>query len=272
MGVEDEMNANWRLLRTGKHDAATNMAIDEVILLRQESCPQPTLRLYDWSHPAFSFGYFQKIAREIDVEGCGTQGVELVRRMTGGGTVVHGWDVTYSIVVPHGNGAIPSDISASYCWIANRLLNGFHQIDVPAILQGSKSETSDVGPNTCLANPAEHDVMLDGRKIAGLSQRRNRIGGVYQGYIALDMPPPEILTLASKSPDYQKTLTEKSSAINLNQLSPKNRKQIEDSVITGFKEVPQIHLVASNLSTEELHAVKSLSQSKYSTAEWTYRR
>ena len=266
------MNSNWRLLKTGKHDAATNMAIDEVILLRQETCPQPTLRLYDWSLPAFSFGYFQKITTEIDVNTCGAHGVELVRRMTGGGIVVHGWDVTYSIIVPHGNGVIPSDISASYCWIANRLLEGFHQIHVPATLQGSKSRASAVGPNTCLANPAEHDVMLNGKKIAGVSQRRNRVGGVYQGYIALNMPPPEILTLASKFPDYQKTLTEKSTAINLKQHSPKNRKQIEDAVIAGFKEVPNTLLVASDLSTEELDAVKSLAQSKYTTSEWTYRR
>ena len=266
------MKIQWRLLKTGKHDAATNMAIDEVILLRQEMCPQPTLRLYDWSQPAFTFGYFQKISTEIDVERCDTHGVALVRRMTGGGTVVHGWDVTYSIIVPHGSGAIPSEISASYCWIANRLLSGFHQIDVPATLQSSIARASEVGPNTCLANPAEHDVMLDGRKIAGLSQRRNRIGGVYQGYIALDMPPPEILALASTSPNYQETLTAKSSAINLNRHSPKNRSQIESAVITGFKEVPDIQLVPSNLSTEETHAVRSLSQSKYSTSEWTYRR
>ena len=266
------MDDKWRLLKTGKHDAATNMAIDEVILLRQEDYPQPTLRLYDWSEPAFSFGYFQKISNEIDVTRCEAHGVELVRRMTGGGIVVHGWDVTYSIVVPHGNGVIPGDISESYCWIANRLLDGFHRIGVPAALQGGKSRGSEVGPNTCLANPAVHDVMLDGKKIAGVSQRRNRVGAVYQGYIALNMPPAEILSLASKFPDYQQTLSEKSTSINLRRLYPKNRREIEDAVITGFKEVPSTQLDTSALSTEELEAVRSLAQSKYSTSEWTYRR
>ena len=266
------MNTDWRLLKTGKHNAATNMAIDEVILLRQETCPQPTLRLYDWSQPAFSFGYFQQITAEIDVEKCKTRGVELVRRITGGGIVVHGWDVTYSIIIPHGSDIIPSDISASYCWIANRLLSGFNQINVPAALQGGRSGTSEVGPNTCLANPAEHDVLLNGKKVAGVSQRRNRIGGVYQGYIALDMPPYEILALTSKSPGYQETLTEKSTAINSERLTPKNRQQIEDAVITGFKAVPDSRLVASKLSAEEINAAKSLAQSKYSTSEWTYRR
>ena len=266
------MNTKWRLLKTGKHDAATNMAIDEVILQRQETCPQPTLRVYDWSQPAFSFGYFQKISSEIDVKKCEARSVELVRRMTGGGMVVHGWDVTYSIVAPHGNGVIPSDISASYCWIANRLVNGFHRINVPATQQSVKSKTAEGMPNTCLANPAEHDVMLHGKKVAGVSQRRNRIGGVYQGYIALDMPPPEILTLTSKSPGYQEILTQKSTAVNSDRLTPKDRQQVENAVISGFKDALGARLVASNLSDDELDAAKSLAESKYATGEWTYRR
>lgn len=266
------MDAQWRLLKTGKHDAATNMAIDEVILLRQEDYPQPTLRLYDWSQPAFSFGYFQMISAEIDVKKCGSQGVELVRRMTGGGIVVHGWDVTYSIIVPHGSGVIPSDISASYCWIANRLLQGFHRIGVPASLQGRKPGTSEAGPNTCLANPAEHDVLLKGKKIAGVSQRRNRIGAVYQGYIALDMPHPEILRLTSKLPNYEVTIAQTSSAINSESLAPKKREQVEKAVAEGFTEASNVRCVVSRLSADEIEAAESLARSKYSGVEWTHRR
>ena len=39
-----------------------NMAVDEAILLAQEEQPNPTLRFYGWTQPAFSFGYFQNIA------------------------------------------------------------------------------------------------------------------------------------------------------------------------------------------------------------------
>ena len=69
------------------------MAIDEALL---EHCTCPALRFYGWRGPSLSFGYFGKfadIARE-------TKDRELVRRWTGGGSVPHGEDLTYSLVTP----------------------------------------------------------------------------------------------------------------------------------------------------------------------------
>ena len=164
------MNHAWRLLRTGQHNAAMNMAIDEALLLSQESSPQPTLRFYDWSQPALSFGYFQRIAHEVDVDACAARGIELVRRMTGGGTVVHGWDVTYAVAVPH-NGVLPKSISASYSAISGCLISGFQRIGVPnpqieALTEHASQEkrTGTDLANICLTNPAKYDVMLKGEK------------------------------------------------------------------------------------------------------------
>ena len=114
--------------------------------------------------------------------------------------------------------------------------------------------------------------MLNGKKVAGVSQRRNRIGVMYQGYIALEIPPPAILALTSKLPDFEEALTGKSAAINTTQLPPKNREQIEDAVVTGFEAVSGIRLIAADLSVREIEAAKFLAESKYATAEWTFRR
>ena len=54
-----------RLLNMRKNCAAMNMAIDEAILLAQKAQPQPTLRFYDWTQPAFSFGYFRISPRKL---------------------------------------------------------------------------------------------------------------------------------------------------------------------------------------------------------------
>ena len=69
------------------HDAALNMALDEVLLRRAAG---PLLRVYRWARPAVSFGYFGKVA---DAEAA-WPGREMVRRWTGGGIVPHGADVT----------------------------------------------------------------------------------------------------------------------------------------------------------------------------------
>ena len=272
------MNHTWRLLRTGQHNAAMNMAIDEAVLLRQESNPKPTLRFYGWSQPAFSFGYFQRIAHEVDVEACAARSIELVRRMTGGGTVVHGWDVTYAIAVPH-NGILPKSISASYSAISGCLISGFQRIGVAnpqieALVQHASQDSrsgTDLA-NICLANPAKYDVMLDGKKIAGVSQRRNQIGVIYQGYIALDMPPSDVLALASRQPDFDRYLERNSAFINTHDSAPIDRREIEAAVASGFEEQMGVQLIEGELSAQEVESANCLAQTKYAAEEWNFRR
>ena len=140
----------------GASSAAMNMAIDEAILLSQKVQPSPTLRFYDWSSPAFSFGYFQDIASEVDVDACRTEGIELVKRMTGGGTVVHGWELTYTLVLPRGTAEI--GVSEAYQRIGQSLVKAFKKLGVSAQCYTACLDPSQAAPNICLTNPAEHDV------------------------------------------------------------------------------------------------------------------
>ena len=90
--------------------AAMNMAIDEALL---EHCTCPALRFYGWRGPSLSFGYFGKfadIARE-------TKDRDLVRRWTGGGSVLHGQDLTYSLVTPASDPASGEGPTAIYAAI-----------------------------------------------------------------------------------------------------------------------------------------------------------
>ena len=237
----------WRLINTHQNNAAMNMAIDEAMLLTQKASFQPTLRFYDWLHPAFSFGYFQQISEEVDVSACDTHGIELVRRMTGGGTVIHGWDVTYTIIVPHGSGLFPKDISAAYCAISDCLINGLQRLGIDVAHQIEKPITGNA-PNICLTNPAQYDTLLGGKKIAGVSQRRNQAGVMYQGYIALDLPTSDVLVLASRQVSFDRVAAGKSAQrlISLDQLRI-YRKQLEDAVGAGFKETLGIQFVEAEL-------------------------
>src|SRR6266404_8254999 len=71
--------------------AAVNMAIDEALF---ETAEVPTIRFYQWDHPALSFGYFGKYTEVSNHDR------DIVRRWTGGGIVFHGEDLTYSLVIP----------------------------------------------------------------------------------------------------------------------------------------------------------------------------
>jgi len=92
------MKPIWRLLNTKNNSAAMNMAIDEALMSSQNGDALPALRFYGWTHPSFSFGYFQNIPEEVDMQKCNERGIDMVRRPTGGGTVIHSWDQTYSVI------------------------------------------------------------------------------------------------------------------------------------------------------------------------------
>ena len=249
----------------GANPAAMNMAIDEAILIAQQEQPNPTLRFYAWSSPAFSFGYFQDITSEVDVAACRADGIELVKRMTGGGTVVHGWELTYTLVLPRA--VAEMGISEAYRRIGHSLVKAFQKLGVPAQCYATCPDSPEVAPNICLTNPAEHDVMSDNKKLAGVSVRRNRGGIMFQGYISLDMLPPFILNRVSKNPEVQQSLHEKSTAINRD-----GHSITRDALIQAVYETFDIGIAfnSGKLSPMEQAQAETLVETKYATAAWNF--
>ena len=154
-------------------NAAMNMAIDEALL---QNAKVPSLRSYRWDHAALSFGYFGKFT---DVEAQGKER-ELVRRWTGGGIVLHGDDLTYSIVIPAGDPAFARSTMSIYEKVHEALRNALVATGQHAVV----AAISDAGYNGhCFANPVRADVLVNGQKVAGAAQRKTRAGLLQQGSI-----------------------------------------------------------------------------------------
>jgi lipoate-protein ligase A len=155
--------------------AAMNMAIDEALL---EHSTLPLLRFYGWQRPALSFGYFGKFA---DVAG-ELEKRDVVRRWTGGGSVLHGEDLTYSLVTPAENPASTQGPSAIYAALHGAIRDALR-------VEGRETElAAHAAPkisDACFANPVRDDVLFRGRKIAGAAQRRTRGGFLHQGSIQI---------------------------------------------------------------------------------------
>ena len=153
------------------HPAALNMALDEVLLA---SAREPMLRLYRWERPAVSFGYFGKYA---DIAPAWHER-ELVRRMTGGGVVPHGDDVTYSLMVPGDHTfaqRTPRDIYRAVHEAIAELL------EVSGVVSALASAADANGSGLCFESPSEFDLLAHNRKIAGAAMRRTREGLLLQG-------------------------------------------------------------------------------------------
>ncbi len=119
------MTMEFRLLNTGAGSAAMNMAIDEAVLEHVAlGAVKPTLRFYGWSPAAVTIGYFQSLLEEVDLEACKKHDIQYVRRITGGGAVLHEHEITYSIHIPEKNPILPNGILESYRKISEGIIRG----------------------------------------------------------------------------------------------------------------------------------------------------
>jgi lipoate---protein ligase len=148
----------WRIIDYQDNDAFMNMAIDEAISESVGAGRAPTIRFYGWNPDAVSLGYFQSLEKEANAARCAAEGVDIVRRRTGGGAVYHdGYgEITYSVIGKES--LFPKDILESY-----RLICGW-VVDSLGLL-GIKSEFKPI-----------NDIIVSGRKISGNAQTRR--GGV----------------------------------------------------------------------------------------------
>ena len=170
------MSERWLWLETGLGDPAWNMALDEALLITAEARGVGVVRVYGWRKPAATFGYSQ---RYREVEGL-TALRPLIRRPTGGGVVPHDRDWTYSIIVPPGSPWHRLQARESYrrvhLWVAGAL----GRVGLKGTLA---TEHRELLPGVCFVGAVAGDVLVEGHKVAGAAQRRNRLGLLIQGSV-----------------------------------------------------------------------------------------
>jgi lipoyl(octanoyl) transferase len=174
------------------------MAFDEALLEAVPRLRAPVLRLYGWTEPAATFGYFQKYAEVAAT----THLRPLIRRPTGGGIVPHDVDCTYSAAFPPGHEWHGLKAEESYRRIHDWLRLAFAELGVTTELAPSAKKSL---PGQCFVGHEKSDLLWHGRKIAGAAQRRNQLGLLIQGSIQQPIPmarekfEPAMFRVANKS-------------------------------------------------------------------------
>ncbi len=166
---------SWRLLTHGPGSPARNMAVDEALL---REVREPVLRVYEWSVPAVSLGYFQPAALAGERP--------FVRRYTGGGLVDHAQDVTYTIVLPRTHPWLALSMPESYCQIHKGVQAALAACGIASELTPVAQE---VESDACFQKAVPFDIVAGESKLSGAAQRRTREGLLHQGSILL--PDPE---------------------------------------------------------------------------------
>lgn len=159
------------------------MAIDEALLRSFDpgSSP-PVLRLYGWNPPTLSLGRFQKAAAVLDLERCRAEGVAVVRRVTGGGVIFHGEELTYALVCAPEQIPPTTSIKDSFRVLTGFLLAFYERLGLDAAYaRDVVPEGTRLGAHTafCFAGQESFDILVKGAKIGGNAQRRLK-GVIFQ--------------------------------------------------------------------------------------------
>lgn len=171
---------DWRLIGEERRPGPTQMALDEVAGETAGDGGPATVRTYRWDPSCLTLGYGQDPAT-VDWASCERDGVDVTRRRTGGGGIYHDGhgDVAYSITVPAD--AVPGKLLDCYHLLCEPILDAFDRLGIDAdYVEESLPELYHPACYLRELHPA-HDVVADGRKIAGNAQYRTRDAVVQHG-------------------------------------------------------------------------------------------
>ena len=222
------------------------MAVDEFLLNNTNSVP--VLRIYGWSRPCLSIGYFQSID-EVDHKQSEKEGVDVVRRITGGGSVFHDKEVTYSFVTKN----YPQNIMESYQEICKVII---------ATLKGLGFEAKFSPLN---------DIIIDGKKVCGNAQTRKNNTLLQHGTILLDVDVDRMFSLL-KVPKEKISDKEISNVKDRVVGISKEFEQVAEMLKTSAKEIFHCELIPDQLNQKDLEICTKIMNEKYSNKKWNFKR
>jgi lipoate-protein ligase A len=244
------------------------MGLDEALLEAvSRGASLPVLRLYGWDPPAVSVGYFQGIREEIDLDACKRRGVEVVRRISGGGAVFHHAEVTYSIVMPLTHPLAGTSIHESYEVLCTGIIRALELLGVPSRFVPI------------------NDIVSGERKISGNAQTR-RMGCLLQhGTVLLENETDlmfELLRVPSEKLRGKLIRNVKDRITSLKALlgRPVPFAGAEDALAEGFRQALSLEFIrspggeetADAPTREEEDRARELALTKFGSPAWLFKK
>ena len=254
----------WRLLKLETHDAFMNMAIDEAVLrARIKNFVPNTLRLYCWNPSAVSIGRFQNVKNEVQLDNCRKHGVDVVRRITGGGTVYHDSEdeITYSVIA-NKNDLDAHDITTVYAKVYSGLAEALKILGLRADFNKGNAKTC---PN----------LMVNGKKISGSAQSYKKGVVLQHGTLLIDVDLERMFTFlhvpwAKTCMEVVNVAKHKITSIKKELGKNVSVKQVKEALIEGFQNALNMKLKEETLTSYEVEFARKLCKEKYAADEWNF--
>ena len=187
----------WQILDYSVASGKVQMDLDSELLSKRISSDIPnTLRFYSWKPTCITYGFFQNLNEEVDDSLRKKYSFDVVKRITGGGCVLHDNELTYSVVISETD--VPNDILDSYKLICSILVKALRNLGIDAV------------------HKPINDIVVGGKKISGNAQTRR--GGVMlmHGTLLLDIDSKKFKVLKKVKLDKLTSIKELNSLLDKN--------------------------------------------------------
>jgi lipoyltransferase/lipoate-protein ligase len=253
----------WRLLPLETNNAFMNMAIDEAILKSRitELVPN-TLRFYSWQPSAVSVGKNQNPQNEVYLDSCKELGVDVIRRISGGGTVYHDFEgeVTYSVVAKTSDLGT-ADLTTIYYKIYEAITDALRLLGVPADFSSGDAKNC---PN----------LTVKGKKISGSSQTITHGVVLQHGTIlrSVDLPKMfQLLKLKNANCSQAADIAKRKITSIQDELGHKVMPEtVANALAQGFRAILKIQLGKGQITPTELEIANKLYKEKYTKNLWNF--
>ncbi len=262
----------WRLIYDYPTCGPRNMAVDEAVLIG--GFAQPTLRLYAWEPFCLSFGYGPR-AVDADLGRLAAYGWGIVRRPTGGRAILHGDELTYSLVLPAGHPLAAGSVLDSYRRISQALVTGLEYLGAqPKADQRTDRMRSGA---VCFETPSHYELTAQGRKLIGSAQLRREAGMLQHGSLPLTGDITRICDVLHNPDEASRENSRnqvRARAITLETALGRavTWQTAAEAIVHGFVETFGIDLIRGELTHTEQEQAVRLSTEVYENSAWTFRR
>ena len=246
----------FRLIVDGPRPASENMACDYACMML---CKRPVLRLYSWQPAAVSIGRFQDLDEEVDLDYCRQNGIDVVRRITGGGAVYHEGELTYSLCIPEKNPYFDLDLHKSYEAICGCIIAALTQF-------GLKASYAPI-----------NDILINGRKVSGCAQTRKKGIILHHGTLLITLNKEKMFKCLKVLPIKLsgKPISQVKDRVTC--LSDELGKEVPmadcvASITTGFEQTWGIEFVKSGYTDDENRLMKKAKKEIFENEQFLHER